>query len=248
MRMPAVSPFASRAPRGRARPSPASPRADRLSAMFWNPATMTQMPGLAERVGAERHHAVFGEHARLRGSPSSAWAAPAIPPLTLGAGRLLFLAVQTGHVARPVGQFAVRPVGELSPTHGPAAIMRREAASLKTYNATPSIAYRINDLISVGVGVQIQYAKADLSHCVTAPCRRLGPLAESVGPRLGLRLHRRRHLDADADDDHRHWLSFRHQPEDQRHARRYPRRVASLRPSTPRSICPTSSALGCASA
>ena len=41
---------------------------------------------------------------------------------------------------------------------------------LKTYNATPSIAYRINDLISIGVGVQIQYAKADLSYCVTAPC------------------------------------------------------------------------------
>ena len=44
--------------------------------------------------------------------------------------------------------------------------MRREAASLKTYNATPSFAYRINDMISVGVGVQIQYAKADSRHCV----------------------------------------------------------------------------------
>ena len=32
--------------------------------------------------------------------------------------------------------------------------------SLRTYNAAPSIAYRINDWISVGAGVQIQYAKA----------------------------------------------------------------------------------------
>ena len=31
---------------------------------------------------------------------------------------------------------------------------------LKTYNATPSLAWRINDWISVGVGVQIQYAKS----------------------------------------------------------------------------------------
>ena len=30
---------------------------------------------------------------------------------------------------------------------------------MHTYNATPSIAYRINDWISVGAGVQIQYAK-----------------------------------------------------------------------------------------
>jgi len=51
---------------------------------------------------------------------------------------------------------------------------------LKTYNATPSFAWRVNDLISVGVGVQIQYAKADLSHCVTAPCF-TGPLAELSG-------------------------------------------------------------------
>ena len=31
---------------------------------------------------------------------------------------------------------------------------------LRTYNATPSIAYRFSDLISVGVGVQIEYADA----------------------------------------------------------------------------------------
>ena len=39
---------------------------------------------------------------------------------------------------------------------------------LRTYNASPSIAYRLNDWISVGVGVQIQYAKASLNHGVTA--------------------------------------------------------------------------------
>ena len=36
------------------------------------------------------------------------------------------------------------------------------STSLATYNAAPSIAYKINDWISVGVGVQIQYAKADI--------------------------------------------------------------------------------------
>ena len=56
---------------------------------------------------------------------------------------------------------------------------------LKTYNATPSFAWRINDMISVGVGVQIQYAKADLSHCVTAPCGVGAPLAELSGKDWG---------------------------------------------------------------
>ena len=34
--------------------------------------------------------------------------------------------------------------------------------SMRTYNATPSIAYRINDWISIGVGVQIQYANVSI--------------------------------------------------------------------------------------
>ena len=35
--------------------------------------------------------------------------------------------------------------------------------SLKTYNFTPSVAYQINNWISVGFGIQAQYATADLS-------------------------------------------------------------------------------------
>jgi long-chain fatty acid transport protein len=47
---------------------------------------------------------------------------------------------------------------------------------LKTYNATPSFAWRINDMISVGVGVQIQYGKADLSHGFSGCLAACGPL------------------------------------------------------------------------
>ena len=35
--------------------------------------------------------------------------------------------------------------------------------TLRSYNATPSVAYRINDWISVGAGVQIQYATASVN-------------------------------------------------------------------------------------
>ena len=40
--------------------------------------------------------------------------------------------------------------------------------NLATYNATPSIAYRINDWISIGVGVQVQYAKTTFGFAYNA--------------------------------------------------------------------------------
>ncbi len=76
-----------------------------LSSMFWNPATMTQVPGLQSEFGADRHHAVFREHARRRAAFASRLGRHRqYRQGRVGAGRLLFLAVQAGHVARPVGQ------------------------------------------------------------------------------------------------------------------------------------------------
>ena len=40
--------------------------------------------------------------------------------------------------------------------------------NLKTYNATPSFAYRINDWISIGAGVQIQYAQTTFGFAYNA--------------------------------------------------------------------------------
>ena len=57
-------------------------------------------------------------------------------------------------------------------------------ASLKTYNATPSFAYQLNNWISIGAGVQIQYAKADLS--TGLPVNNVGnPLAQ-LGNQLNI--------------------------------------------------------------
>ena len=39
----------------------------------------------------------------------------------------------------------------------------RRAANLQTFNFTPSAAYKINDMLSVGVGVQVQYAHASFT-------------------------------------------------------------------------------------
>jgi long-chain fatty acid transport protein len=150
-----------------------------LSAMFWNPATMTQMPGIQSEL------VLTGIMPYSANSPTAAG-----PFLGLGG---------TGDTATdalvPAGYFSYQlnpnlwlgmsvnsPFG-LSvsfPISWAGAEYAAGSSYLKTYNATPSLAYRINDMISVGVGVQIQYAKADLSNCFKAPCP-FGPLAELSG-------------------------------------------------------------------
>ena len=134
-----------------------------LSAMFWNPATMTQIPGIqSESV--------------LTGiMPYSA--------NTPGAASTLFGLGGTGNTADsalvPAGYFSYQlnpnlwlgmsvnsPFG-LSVNFPDAWAGRNYAAggsSLATYNATPSLAYRINDMISIGAGVQIERARADFSN------------------------------------------------------------------------------------
>jgi long-chain fatty acid transport protein len=151
-----------------------------LSAMFWNPATMTQMPGL-------RSESVVSGILPYASN-------------TVGAGSTLFgIAGGTGNTAEDalvpgsyyswqfnrdmwLGLSVNSPYG-LSvnfPIVWAGNAYAAGSTYLKTYNATPSFAYKLSDMISIGLGVQIQYAKADLSHCVGA-CGFGGALAELSG-------------------------------------------------------------------
>ena len=87
--------------------------------------------------------------------------------------------------------------------------------NLHTYNATPSIAYRINDWLSVGAGVQIQYATEVFTRGLGS---NTGPASCHQRQWVGLRLHRWRHFDAYADDYDRHWLALIHRSEIRLHA------------------------------
>src|SRR5262249_19067044 len=49
------------------------------------------------------------------------------------------------------------------------------SSKLVTYNAAPSLAYRFNDWISVGIGAQIQHATATLNRGATVPVPVPGP-------------------------------------------------------------------------
>jgi long-chain fatty acid transport protein len=131
-----------------------------LSSMFWNPATMTQQSG----VNVE-------------------FVATGVLPYSSnkpGAGSALGFLGGTGDT----GDNAFVPAGyaswQLNPSvwlglslNAPFGLSvsfpdlwagRNYAgdSSLRTYNATPSLAVKVNEWLSVGVGVQIMYGKADL--------------------------------------------------------------------------------------
>jgi long-chain fatty acid transport protein len=130
-----------------------------LSSMFWNPATMTQIPGMAiegNGTGILPHvdqHPVtdpfgFGG-ASDTGNPAllmSGYASKQISPnLWLG------LSVNT-------------PFGLSTNFNDPWAGRNYAlSSSLSTYNATPSVAWRITDWLSVGIGAQVQYGRADVN-------------------------------------------------------------------------------------
>ena len=153
------------------------------SSMFWNPATMTQVPGIqAETV-------LTGIMPYSANTPGAGTFAPALG--LGGTGDTATDALVPGSYFsmqfRPdmwIGMSVNSPFG-LSvsfPINWAGGQYAAGSTYLKTYNATPSFAYRINDMISVGVGVQIQYAKADLSHRGVVPCGLGGPgLAELSG-------------------------------------------------------------------
>ena len=153
-----------------------------LSAMFWNPATMTQVPGIQTQT------VLSGIIPVSKNTPGAGTFPPALG--LGGTGDTATDALVPGSYFswqfRPdmwLGLSVNSPFG-LSvsfPTVWAGSQYAGGSTYLKTYNATPSFAYRINDMISVGVGMQIQYAKADLSHCVTVPCGLGGPLAELSG-------------------------------------------------------------------
>ena len=139
-----------------------------LSSMYWNPATMTQVPGIVSESGitgvfpfAKQTPTVATLPAGLGGfsilgfgGASNSGEAALVPnsymSMQLSPNLWLGLAVNA-----PYGLSVNFPELWAGRNYG-------AGSTLKTYNATPSIAWRINDWISVGAGVQIQYAKADL--------------------------------------------------------------------------------------
>ena len=149
-----------------------------LSSMFWNPATMTQFPGMTLETGLSGIFP-FAGHTPIAGA-----FVPALPGTPNVGNAAPLLAGYGSYQLNPnmwLGVSLNTPFG-LSENFPDAWAGRNYAtngALLATYNASPSIAYRINDWISIGAGAQIQYAKANFSFGL--------PIAPGFGSAVNLR-------------------------------------------------------------
>jgi len=132
-----------------------------LSSMFWNPATMTQQGGLQSEsdfagiIGSTKHNPTSGPLLGL-GGPGNV-AHPAIVPASYYSYQM--------NQSLWVGLSITSPFG-LAQTFPDAWAGRAYAAggeNLQTFNFSPSVAYKINDMFSVGAGLQIQYAHASFT-------------------------------------------------------------------------------------
>jgi long-chain fatty acid transport protein len=156
-----------------------------LSSMYWNPATMTQHSGL---MSESSFSGIMGNFTQ------TATTSPLIGQTNLGgtgpfavgtAGNFVDLALvpanyHTWQVTQNLwlGLAINAPWGLTTRFQDPWAGRNYAlTSSVLSINGTPSIAWKFNDWISVGAGVQIQYFKADLMRGATV----VGPV-----PPLGI--------------------------------------------------------------
>ncbi len=140
-----------------------------LSTMFWNPATMTQFAGKGFEIG--------GAAIIPKVSQSGTASAP-LPGLGYTSG-----ANNTGDAAAVpnsysswqlsdqlwLGMAVNAPFGlSVSFPQQWAGAAYAQNSAVKTYNFNPSVAYKLNDMISVGFGFQAQYIKLSYGNLAVA--------------------------------------------------------------------------------
>ena len=127
----------------------------------------------------------------------------------------LFVASQSAALARTLGKRAFRPLRSTLPDLWAGRDFGAGGTHLQTYNFTPTIAYKLNDMISVGLGFQMQYADATFTTGYGA----FPTWQTSVdGGGWGYGFTAGITLTPTPTTDDRHRLSLRHQPEDQWHS------------------------------
>jgi len=133
------------------------------SSMFWNPATMTQFYGLTTETDftaifpkvdqtGTTNLAPLGFTGGLENTGKNALVPASYTVWQLNDRFWVGLSVNA-----PFGL----SVGFLRPNW--AGAFYAEPTTLKSYNATPSIAFKLAEWLSIGAGVQVQFAKADLN-------------------------------------------------------------------------------------
>lgn len=132
-----------------------------LSSIFWNPATQTKFRGWAVEgdvagIFPYASHTVTSGTAAVLGGAGNSGVAAAVPSAygTYQINPYLWLGASFN---APFG------LSVSFPNAWAGRGMAINDSSLKTYNLTPSLAIKINEMISVAVGFQAQYADVDLN-------------------------------------------------------------------------------------
>lgn len=129
-----------------------------LSSMFWNPATITQFKGNYKEIGGagiipySSHSYTSGTLAAFDNAPSNS-AESAFVPSGYTSWQLndkIWLGLSSN---APFGLGVNFPHLWAGSAYG-------QEADIQSYNFAPTIAYKINDWISIGAGVQLQYMNA----------------------------------------------------------------------------------------
>jgi long-chain fatty acid transport protein len=138
------------------------------SSLFWNPATMTQLPGVSGEINATGI------------LPSSKFASTVSPLLGLvpdsnqniadAALAPAITAIKQINSNTWIGLSVNSPWGLSTSFQDPwPGRFYGLNSNLRTYNVTPSIAYHVNNWISVGAGFQAQYGSTGLTFGLPAP-------------------------------------------------------------------------------
>lgn len=159
--------------------------ADDPSTVYFNPAAMTELPGIQTSVGAI---ALFASAKQSnRGSTRTFPGQPGSVPVSGSSGGNPFESVipipsfyVTGQVTdRLWAGIGVNAPFGLKLDYDPDFFGRYDSlhTDLKTYNIQPSVAYKLSDNLSVGGGVDVQYVKVKLTNALP----QLSPLAPGDG-------------------------------------------------------------------
>lgn len=150
--------------------------ADDPSIVYFNPAAMTQLPGIQMSAGG----VLLSAKARQsnRGSTRGFSGVPALP-VSGGDGGNPFaslIPIPSFHATGQVGDRLWLGIGATAPfglklDYAADFFGRYDSlhTDLKTYNVQPSAAYRLTDALSVGGGIDVQYVKVTLTNAVPGP-------------------------------------------------------------------------------
>lgn len=148
--------------------------ADDPSTIYFNPAAMTELPGIQTSVGGVALMAFA--HQSNRGTTRTVPGLPVQVPVSGGDGGQPFesvIPIPSGYVSAQITDRLWLGLGVNAPfglklEYDDDFFGRYDSlyTDLKTYNIQPSAAYRVTDTLSIGGGVDIQYVKVTLTNAL----------------------------------------------------------------------------------